>query len=130
MPQSAFRIGFVGVGRMGANMARRLKEQHHVISAVFDIDTDQAARLADELACQAVPTLDEVTRLAETVVTVVSDDAAMRRIYAPDLPDSLLEHSSTRPAACSSIAPPSRRRSMLRFRPPSNERAARALKPA
>ena len=106
MPQSAFRIGFVGVGRMGANMARRLKETHHVISAVFDVDTDQAARVADELACHAVPTLGEVTRLAETVVTVVSDDAAMRRIYAPDLRDSLLAHATGRLFInCATVSP-------------------------
>ncbi len=31
------RIGFVGVGRMGANMARRLKECGYEITAVYDI---------------------------------------------------------------------------------------------
>ena len=31
-------IGFVGVGRMGANMARRLHDQGHRITAVQDRD--------------------------------------------------------------------------------------------
>jgi len=31
------KIGFVGVGRMGANMARRLKECGYEIAAVFDL---------------------------------------------------------------------------------------------
>ncbi|NDE99971.1 MAG: NAD(P)-dependent oxidoreductase, partial [Verrucomicrobia bacterium] len=30
------KIGFVGVGRMGANMARRLKDQGYSVTAVFD----------------------------------------------------------------------------------------------
>jgi len=29
-------IGFVGVGRMGANMARRLKDRQFHITAVYD----------------------------------------------------------------------------------------------
>ena len=31
------KIGFVGVGRMGANMARRLKDVGYNIAAVFDV---------------------------------------------------------------------------------------------
>jgi len=31
-------IGFVGVGRMGANMARHLKDRQFQITAVYDIN--------------------------------------------------------------------------------------------
>ena len=31
------KIGFVGVGRMGANMARRLKEVGFPVVAVYDV---------------------------------------------------------------------------------------------
>ena len=31
------KIGFVGVGRMGANMARRLKECGYKVTAVYDV---------------------------------------------------------------------------------------------
>jgi 3-hydroxyisobutyrate dehydrogenase len=36
------RVGFVGVGRMGANMARRLKDVGTTVSAVYDVDRTRA----------------------------------------------------------------------------------------
>jgi len=45
----AEKIGFVGVGRMGANMARRLKECGYEIGAVYDVQSESAQNLAQEL---------------------------------------------------------------------------------
>jgi 3-hydroxyisobutyrate dehydrogenase len=88
MPET---IGFVGVGRMGANMARRLNESGFSVSAVFDVNTGAARELAAELGCAACERLSEVSRLARVIFTVVSDDAAMRAIFATDGADSLLQ---------------------------------------
>jgi 3-hydroxyisobutyrate dehydrogenase-like beta-hydroxyacid dehydrogenase len=55
------RIGFVGVGRMGANMARRLKECGYAIPAVYDVNTEAARALAQELGCEPAPDLRQVT---------------------------------------------------------------------
>jgi 3-hydroxyisobutyrate dehydrogenase len=78
-------IGFVGVGRMGANMARRLKETGFTISAVFDLNREAAEALARELNCAAAADLKAVTALSEIVITVVSDDKAMRKIFTDGL---------------------------------------------
>ena len=75
------RIGFVGVGRMGANMARRLHELGYPISAVFDIDSSVAESLAGELATMAVKTLREVSFSSDIIITVVTDDAAMAGLF-------------------------------------------------
>ncbi len=75
------KIGFVGVGRMGANMARRLKEQGCEIAAVYDVNRGMAASLAAELGAAAVEELRQVTKLSEAVITVVSDDKAMKEIF-------------------------------------------------
>jgi 3-hydroxyisobutyrate dehydrogenase len=75
------KIGFVGVGRMGANMARRLKDGGFEITALYDLDTATAEALALELQATACKTLADVTRLSEAIITVVSDDQAMRVIY-------------------------------------------------
>jgi len=75
------KIGFVGVGRMGANMARRLKECGFAIAAVYDVHHEAAQALADELGCNALTDLKEVTRVSDVVITVVSDDKAMKEIY-------------------------------------------------
>ena len=83
------KIAFVGVGRMGANMARRLKDQGHEITAVYDVHRATATELATELGCAAAQALSEVTSAADVVITVVTDDEAMDDIYAEE-GDSLL----------------------------------------
>jgi 3-hydroxyisobutyrate dehydrogenase len=78
-------IGFVGVGRMGANMARRLREQGFTIAAVYDVNHEAAKKLAQELGCQAPTELKEVTKLSDVIITVVTDDKAMKGIYTGGL---------------------------------------------
>jgi 3-hydroxyisobutyrate dehydrogenase len=85
-------IGFVGVGRMGANMARRLKEVGYPIVAVYDARPEAAADVAAELEATAAEHVSEVSRLAEVTFTIVTDDAAMRSIYFG--PNNLFEHAS------------------------------------
>src|SRR5437762_11252487 len=77
----AERIGFVGVGRMGSNMARRLKESGYEIAAVYDINAAAAQGLAQELGCPAVEQLKQVTKASDVVITVVTDDKTMKKIY-------------------------------------------------
>lgn len=69
---------------MGANMARRLKDQNFPVVAVHDVRASAARELAGELGCAAPGSLAEVTACAEVILTVVSDDAAMRAIFASD----------------------------------------------
>jgi 3-hydroxyisobutyrate dehydrogenase len=75
-------VSFIGVGRMGANMARRLVERGFHVTAVYDVQRDVATALAQEITASASQTLPEVTAAAEVIITVVSDDAAMREIYS------------------------------------------------
>jgi 3-hydroxyisobutyrate dehydrogenase len=81
----AEKIGFVGVGRMGSNMARRLKDCGHEIAAVYDVNVAVAQALAQELACRAAEASEEVTKLSDVIFTVVTDDAAMKKIYRSGL---------------------------------------------
>jgi 3-hydroxyisobutyrate dehydrogenase len=74
-------IGFVGVGRMGANMARRLKDRGFHVTTLFDVDRAAATSLAQELGATACPTLGDVTAGADVIFTIVTDDSAMRAIY-------------------------------------------------
>lgn len=79
------KIGFVGVGRMGGNMARRLKDQGVTVSAVYDVNTASTAALAQELGCTAAPDLKTVTELSDAIITVVTDDKAMKGIFGGGL---------------------------------------------
>ncbi len=67
---------------MGANMARRLKDQGYQVTALYDADRLAATTLAQELGSFASQSLGEVTAAADVIITVVSDDAAMRQIFA------------------------------------------------
>ncbi len=67
---------------MGANMARRLKDRKFGVTAVYDKNRPSATALAEELGCAACQDLSEVTASADVIFTVVTDDGAMREIFA------------------------------------------------
>jgi 3-hydroxyisobutyrate dehydrogenase len=98
------KIGFVGVGRMGANMARRLADLGYVIGAVYDANPPVAASLAVELGCIAAHTLADVTAANDVIFTVVTDDQAMRGIFSGD--ESLLKGADGRVFIhCATVSP-------------------------
>lgn len=106
MEHTATRIGFVGVGRMGANMARRLKDCGYRITAVQDRHTTSTESLASELGCEGAASPARVAEVSDVVITVVSDDAAMREIYTESHPTSLLSHAKGRLFInCATITP-------------------------
>lgn len=90
------RIGFVGVGRMGANMARRLKAQGYRIAAVQDRLAELSETLAQELDSEQARSPARVAEISNIVITVISDDAAMREIYAEQDSASLMAHAKDR----------------------------------
>src|SRR5580658_7994219 len=98
------RIGFVGVGRMGANMARRLHEMGYSVVAIFDANAAIAMQLAQELGSKAVEKLSDVSRLSDIIFTVVTDDAAMKVIFLG--PDNLFTEAKGKLFInCATISP-------------------------
>jgi len=98
-------IGIVGAGRMGANIARRLKDVGYVIAAVYDVQPEVAKAVAAELGALPSPSLAEVTQKSDVIITVVTDDAAMRSIFAQS-GDTLLTGASGRLFInCATISP-------------------------
>ena len=75
------KIGFVGVGRMGANMALRLKDVGYEVAGVFDIRREVAEATAQELGAEYCTQITRVTELSDIIITVVTDDRAMLSIY-------------------------------------------------
>jgi 3-hydroxyisobutyrate dehydrogenase len=104
----AERIGVVGVGRMGANMARRLKEAGYPVTAVYDLRKAAADELGKEIGAEACATLARVTESADVIITVVTDDKAMHKVFAPSKPgvDTLLRNASGKIFInCATISP-------------------------
>ncbi|HUG10093.1 MAG TPA: NAD(P)-dependent oxidoreductase, partial [Opitutaceae bacterium] len=102
---TAPRIGFVGVGRMGGNMARRLNDCGYLVTAVYDVHAPSANELAAEIRAEACTELARVTALADVVFTVVTDDAAQLAVFA-EAGDSLLAGAKGRTFVnCATITP-------------------------
>ena len=98
-------IGFVGVGRMGANMARHLRDSGYQVSVVYDAHQPLSEEVANELGAVAASSLTEVTELADVILTVVTDDAAMRSIFSPS-GDSLLNSAKGKTFInCATLSP-------------------------
>jgi len=98
-------IAFVGVGRMGANMARRLKDQGYQVTAVFDSHTPLAVELGAEIGAEAAQTLARVNELASVIITVVTDDKAMRAIFAEQGDSLLLGSKGKLFINCATVSP-------------------------
>ncbi len=75
------KIGIVGLGRMGANIARHLNDSGYDVAAVYDIHSPVAEELAGEVAAIAATNLPQVSAASDIVITVVSDDSAMQDIF-------------------------------------------------
>lgn len=106
MANADYRIGVVGVGRMGANIARHLNDEGFNVTAVYDVAIERAKELATEIGTTAAEKLTQVSALAEYIITVVTDDAAMRQIYSENAEDSLLKGASGKVYInCATISP-------------------------
>lgn len=86
-----YKIGVVGVGRMGGNIARHLKDDGFSVVAVYDVDAGRAKALGEEIGAEATDQLARVTECADYIITVVTDDDAMHQIFSEDADDSLLK---------------------------------------
>ena len=106
MAHSDYKIGVVGVGRMGANIARHLNDEGFDVTVVYDVASERAQELATELGATASGELSKVTVLADYIITVVTDDAAMRKIFSDNADDSLLQGASGKVFInCATISP-------------------------
>jgi 3-hydroxyisobutyrate dehydrogenase len=98
-------VGFVGVGRMGANMARHLKDRGFHVTVVYDVNRKSATDLAGELGCAAAQDLSNVTVEADVVFTVVTDDNAMREIFSGKGDNLLVNARGKLFVNCATISP-------------------------
>jgi 3-hydroxyisobutyrate dehydrogenase-like beta-hydroxyacid dehydrogenase len=76
------QIGFIGLGNLGAPIAINLAKAGHSLK-VYNRTTDKARPLAD-LGAEAVAAPHDVCSSGGTVITLVSDDAAIKSIINED----------------------------------------------
>jgi 3-hydroxyisobutyrate dehydrogenase-like beta-hydroxyacid dehydrogenase len=100
-----FTIGVVGVGRMGANIARHLQDDGFPVTVVYDAHAPLATKLARSLKTKTAKSLAEVTSLADYVITVVTDDASMKDIFSTRGDSLLLGAKGKTFINCATVSP-------------------------
>ncbi len=98
-------ISIVGTGRMGANMARHLHDSGYAVKALYDINVTAAQELAKELDTKAVTQLADITASAEVILTVVTDDQAMRSICLDPKDNLLMQAEGKTFIHCATLSP-------------------------
>jgi 3-hydroxyisobutyrate dehydrogenase len=92
------RVGFAGLGAMGAPMAKNL-HRSGLLEAVWNRSREKAQALGAELGCQSPASLPDFAALVDVVVVCVSADADVREVIeglAPGLrPGALVIDCST-----------------------------------
>src|SRR5215813_9234023 len=76
------KVGFIGLGRMGQAMARRLLDAKHDVG-VYNRTPEKAKPLADAGA-KILTTIAEAARYGEVVYTMLADDAALGEVLLLD----------------------------------------------
>src|SRR4051794_33318093 len=74
------RVGFLGLGRMGAPMAANLVRAGHQL-AVWNRSLEKADRFAAETGATAVVSPADVAAVSDFVITMLADDAALLAAY-------------------------------------------------
>lgn len=77
------RVGFAGLGRMGAHMARNLIAAGHEVF-VWNRTEQTAREFASVQGCTAVATPSELTERCDVVMTMLADDIASHAVHFGD----------------------------------------------
>jgi len=99
------KIAFVRVGRMGGNMARHLNDVNYKVTALYDVNRKAARELADEIGATAYTKLADVTANADIIFTVVTNDAAMKKIFLRGKDNLLTKAAGKTFINCATLSP-------------------------
>jgi 3-hydroxyisobutyrate dehydrogenase-like beta-hydroxyacid dehydrogenase len=72
------KVGFIGLGRMGQGMARRLLDAGHDL-AVYNRTPEKASELG-RAGAKIAPSIAVAARDRDVVVTMLADDAALEAV--------------------------------------------------
>ena len=90
---------------MGANMARHLNDLNYNVTALYDVNQSAASDLAEEIGSTAYTKLADITANADIVFTVVTNDAAMKKIFLGKKDSLLTDAAGTTFINCATLSP-------------------------
>ncbi|MEL6236772.1 MAG: NAD(P)-dependent oxidoreductase [Pseudomonadota bacterium] len=99
------KIGFVGLGAMGAPMTAKLSAAFPGAVRCFDADPARLAAVADESGAQAAGSVAELARAVDLVFTCLPNDTVLRAVYLGPggLADQMMSHAIS--VDCSTVSP-------------------------
>lgn len=74
------RVGFAGLGRMGAHMARNLSRAGHDVT-LWNRSRGKAGFLASKLGCALADSPRALSNAAEVIVTMLADDPSSKDVH-------------------------------------------------
>ncbi len=86
-------------------MARHLNDLNYNVTAVFDVNRDAAKSLAEEIGATAYTKLADVTANADIIFTVVTNDAAMKKIFLNKKDSLLVDAAGKTFINCATLSP-------------------------
>lgn len=93
MTEGRTKVGFVGLGRMGEPMARRVAEAG-VLHAVFDVHREVARRLAQECGAAAPASLAELGAGCDAVICMLPNGGIVREVVLGNALDHLIARAA------------------------------------
>lgn len=74
------RVGFAGLGRMGAHMARNLSKAGFELT-LWNRSPEKSDVLAQELGCATAPSPSAISNAADVVITMLADDPSSDAVH-------------------------------------------------
>lgn len=75
------KIGFIGLGAMGAPMTRRLAKAYAGNMLVYDVNAGIADQIAEETGAKAARSVAEIAGEADMLFSCVPDNRVLRQVY-------------------------------------------------
>jgi 3-hydroxyisobutyrate dehydrogenase len=102
------RVGLIGLGRMGAAIARRLQEKNVEVTA-FDTDSQKCKAIRSK-HIQTAKTPALVAESSDVIISIVTDDRAVRSVFSEMLHGQIakklfIEMSTIEPATIRDLVP-------------------------
>ena len=75
------KIGYIGVGAMGAPMITQLAAKFPGDVSLFDIDPDLAARVASQTGAKAAPSIADLAGASDVLLSCVPNNDSIAQVY-------------------------------------------------
>lgn len=99
------KVGFVGLGAMGAPMTRRLAKAFPGDMQVYDVNPDVAGQLADETGAEAKASLSDIAGSTDILFSCVPDNKILRQVYLANDGICSAMRSGSITIDCSTVGP-------------------------